>query len=160
MENEIEDLLFKLYYDPRSPAGFSTSDRLHGFIKQNHSKNIPKSYITDWLRRQPTFTLHKNRRVRVRRNHYNITNIDDLWEMDLIDMQKFSRANAGNRFILAVIDCFSKFAWCIPGCKTPSEIIKGFDKIFESTPRRALKIQRKFLWLVTVSPLAMNKLQP
>lgn len=62
--------------------------------------------------------------------------------MDLIDMQKFSRANKGNKYILAVIDCFSKYAWCIPiKRKTPSEIIRAFDKIFESTSRRAVKLQ-------------------
>lgn len=142
MENEIDDLLFSIYYDPKSPAGFSTCNRLYQFIRQNHNKNVSKAIITEWLRKQPTYTLHKNRRVRFKRNYYNITNMDDLWEMDLIDMQKFSRFNKGNRFILAVIDCFSKYAWCIPiKRKTPVEIINGFDQIFGSSLRRPVKIQ-------------------
>lgn len=95
----------------RSPAGFSSAERLHDFIKKNHFSHISKAVVMKWLRKQPTYALHKDRRVRFKRNHYNITNMDDLWEMDLIEMQKFSRVNKGHKFILAVIDCFSKFAW-------------------------------------------------
>lgn len=86
--------------------------------------DISKKQVAEWLSRQNTYTLHKDRRTKFARNHYIVTNIDDLWEMDLIDMQKFSRNNKGAKNILAVIDCFSKYAWCIPiKRKTPDEII-------------------------------------
>ena len=35
-------------------------------------------------------------------------------QSDLIDMQKFSTKNSGYNYILVVIDCFSKFLWCVP----------------------------------------------
>lgn len=49
-----------------------------------------------------------------------------------MDMQSLSRKNKGYNYILAVIDGFSKFGWCVPiKKKQPSEIIRGFKIIFE-----------------------------
>lgn len=138
---KLSSILFNTYYDPSSVGGFSTGDRLYKHVKKNGVR-VTRKEVSDWLRLQPTYTLHKDRRIKFKRNHYNITNIDDLWEMDLIDMQKYSRVNKGNKYILAVIDCFSKYAWCIPiKRKTPDEIIRGFDLIFSSTERSPIKIQ-------------------
>lgn len=141
-ENQnLSSFLSKSYYNPLSTAAFSSCDRLLNQAKKSGIAATRRE-VSDWLIAQPTYTLHKDRRIRFKRNHYNITNIDDLWEMDLIDMQKYSRNNKGFKFILAVIDCFSKFAWCIPiKRKTPNEIIRGFDEIFSSSDRRPIKIQ-------------------
>lgn len=140
-EEEFHNVLFKAYYDPNSTVAFSTCERLFDYVKKC-GWHVPKSDVLNWLRKQKTYTLHKDRRIKFKRNHYNITNIDDLWEMDLIDMQKMSRSNMGFKYILAVIDTFSKYAWCIPiKRKTPDEIIRGFNVIFASTKRRPIKIQ-------------------
>lgn len=149
-KKEIENLLFKLYYDTSCAAALSTPDRLFSFIRKNYDLPIKKSLVEKWLSSQNTFTLHKDRRLRFRRNAYNITNIDDLWQMDLIDMQKLSRKNKGFRFILAMIDCFSKYAWCIPiKRKTPSEVVDALKIIFAKTERRPINLQsdkgREFL---------------
>jgi len=37
--------------------------------------------------------------------------IDDLWQADLMDMQSHSRKNHGFRYILVVIDTYSKYIW-------------------------------------------------
>ena len=40
--------------------------------------------------------------------------IDAQWQADLDDMQGIARPNVGMRYLLTVIDVFSKFAWAIP----------------------------------------------
>ena len=40
--------------------------------------------------------------------------IDNIWVADLADMQWLSKFNKGIRFLLCVIDIFSKYAWVIP----------------------------------------------
>ncbi|KAF0697458.1 Integrase catalytic domain-containing protein, partial [Aphis craccivora] len=37
--------------------------------------------------------------------------IDDLWQADLMDMQSHSRQNYGFKYILVVIDTYSKYVW-------------------------------------------------
>ena len=39
---------------------------------------------------------------------------DNIWAADLVDMQLLSRYNKGIRFLLCVIDIFSKYAWLFP----------------------------------------------
>ena len=39
---------------------------------------------------------------------------DNIWGADLADMQLLSKYNKGIRFLLCVIDIFSKYAWVIP----------------------------------------------
>ena len=39
---------------------------------------------------------------------------DNIWDVDLADMPLLSKFNKGFRFLLCVIDIFSKYAWVIP----------------------------------------------
>ena len=39
---------------------------------------------------------------------------DNIWAADLADMQLLSKYNKGFRFLLCVIDIYSKYAWIIP----------------------------------------------
>ena len=39
--------------------------------------------------------------------------IDNIWGADLADVQLISKFNKGIRFLLCVIDIFSKYAWVV-----------------------------------------------
>ena len=39
---------------------------------------------------------------------------DNIWAADLADMQLISRFNKGFKFLLYVIDIYSKYAWVVP----------------------------------------------
>ena len=39
---------------------------------------------------------------------------DNIWGADLADMELISKFNKGFRFLLYVIDIFSKYAWVLP----------------------------------------------
>jgi transposase InsO family protein len=57
-------------------------------------------------------------------------------------MTKYSKENKGFKYFLAVIDCFSKYAWTFPlKNKKPEGIIESFSKIFKESGRRPLKLQ-------------------
>lgn len=58
--------------------------------------------------------IHKNARVNFPRRSVILRDIDELWQADLIDMQKMSKANSGYKYIIVIIDGFSKYAWAIP----------------------------------------------
>ena len=59
--------------------------------------------------------------------------IDEIWAADLVEMQKFSKWNRGVKYLLMVIDVFSKYGW-IRGLKDKKTetLSKAFDDIFES----------------------------
>ena len=40
--------------------------------------------------------------------------IDEIWAADLVEMQKLSKWNKGVKYLLMVIDVFSKYGWIKP----------------------------------------------
>ena len=61
-----------------------------------------------------------------------MNSIDEIWAADLIDMQAFSKNNNGIKFLLTVIDIFSKFVWIVPlKRKTGQEVANAFSCILK-----------------------------
>ena len=57
---------------------------------------------------------------------------DNIWRADLADMQLLSKCNKGIRFLLCVIDIFSKYAWVVPlKDKKGIGIVKAFKIILK-----------------------------
>ena len=55
---------------------------------------------------------------------------DNIWGVDLADMQSLSRYNKGFKYLLCAIDLFSKYAWVIPiEDKKGTSIVTAFKKI-------------------------------
>ena len=59
---------------------------------------------------------------------------DNIWGVDLADMQLLSKYNKGIRFLLCVIDIFSKYAWVVPlKDKKGISIVKAFQSILKQS---------------------------
>ena len=52
--------------------------------------------------------LYKTVIRKFQRRRVNVNGIDEIWAADLIDMQAFSKDNNGIKYLLTVIDIFSK----------------------------------------------------
>ena len=66
---------------------------------------------------------------------------DNIWGADLADMQLISKFNKGFRFLLCVIDIFSKYAWVVPlKVKKGVSIVNAFQKILDDSNRKPNKI--------------------
>ena len=120
-----------MYYDPK--RGYSGVNQL---VKKTR---YSKKKVEEFLAKQRVYTLHKPIRHRFKTRRVLVSNIDDQWQADLVDMQKLSKYNKNYNYILTVTDIFSKFAWAIPiKKKTGEEILKAFNIIFKY--RRPMKI--------------------
>ena len=59
---------------------------------------------------------------------------DNIWGVDLADMQLLSKYNKGIRFLLCVIDIFSKYAWVVPSKdKKGISIVMAFQSILKQS---------------------------
>ena len=66
---------------------------------------------------------------------------DNIWSADLADMQLISKFNKGFRFLLCVIDIFSKYAWVVPlKDEKGVSIVDAFQKILDYSNRKPKKI--------------------
>ena len=66
--------------------------------------------------------------------------VHPIWGADLADMQLLSRYNKGVRFLLCVIDIFSKCTWIVPlKDKKGTSIVKAFQSILKQSNRKQIK---------------------
>ena len=66
---------------------------------------------------------------------------DNIWGVDLADMQLISKFNKRIRFLLGVIDIFSKYAWVVPlKDKRGVTITIVFQKMLDECKRKPNKI--------------------
>ena len=100
----------RFYYDPARPTAFSTLRKLGVAAK----KNIKLDDIRHWLEKQDTYTLHRPIRKLFARKPYSVINVMDVWECDLVDVRTLGRFNDNYKYILFVIDVFSKFLHLVP----------------------------------------------
>ena len=73
------------------------------------------------------------------RRRVNVNGIDEIWAANLIDMKAFSKDNNEIKYLLTVIDIFSKFVWIVPlKRKTGQEVANAFSRILKE--RRPCKM--------------------
>jgi len=97
-------------------------------------KGKPQSVATTraWLEEQDAKLLHRSARKRFARNPYTVTNVGDVWECDLLDVNSYAKYNDNFRYILSVIDAFSKFLYLIPvKTKSGPAVTAAFRSIFD-----------------------------
>ena len=83
--------------------------------------------------------LLKPIRTKFKRRRVFVFNIDDIWSADLKDMQSFSKQNNGVKYLLTVIDLFSKYAYTIPlKSKNAEVIIEAFQTLFKTKKPKKL----------------------
>ncbi|XP_044588799.1 uncharacterized protein LOC123267980 [Cotesia glomerata] len=57
--------------------------------------------------------LHAPARKKYPRRHVDIRGLDETWQADLVDMSAYASTNNKHKFILTIIDIFSKFSWAV-----------------------------------------------
>lgn len=84
-------------------------------------------------KRQVVNELHRAARKNFERRKTIMHGIADTYQIDLVEMIPFAQYNKNNKYILTVIDIFSKFAWAFP-LKTKSAkcVTSAMSKLLES----------------------------
>jgi len=136
--NSQKDLiLHNIYYDRNNPASFGSIKSLYK-AAYKINKLITLQYVKNWLAGQLTYTLHHPSRRKWPRNKIIVYGPYEQWQADLTFLNEFSNENKNYKYLLTIIDCFSKFAYAFPlKNKSPEGIIKVFKKIFSSGQKPA-----------------------
>ena len=114
-----------IYYDISNPAGFGGVNRLTKISKQPYSK------VNSFINKQKVYRKNKTPKQKFKRARIVVSTFGVQWQADLFDLQKFGRLNSGFKWILLVVDAFSRLVKCEPlKNKTGIETARGLDKIF------------------------------
>ena len=74
-------------------------------------------------------------------NKTDVYHIDDIWSLDILDLNNYGPENYRRyRYVLVIIDMFSKYDWTTPLKYAKAQIIKdSFEKILISSKKPNLK---------------------
>ena len=136
----MDEKLRKVYYDLKHPAGYASARKLA------KATGISEKNVKSWLKKQTTYTLHRQARKKYPTRRYIVHDIDEQWQADLADVSLISRQNSDYHFILTVIDIFSRYAWAFPlKTKRGQEVAAAFKVIFKEgrIPKRIQTDQGK-----------------
>ena len=104
------------------------------FDKKSMGSGIASSSILADERHKPIIRKFNKRKV------YSQFK-DNIWGVDLADMQSLSRKNKAIKYLLCAIDLYSKYTFVIPvKDKKGSSIVNAFNKIIKQSNRKPNKI--------------------
>jgi len=133
-----------IFNDPSDPGSFGGVERLwRSAQEKDETRGVSRDQVREFLKSEEAYSLHKPIRRHFLRNRTVVNGIDDQWQADLADISQIAKENAGYRYLLTVIDCFSKFAWAIPvRRKDAIAITEAFATLLNvSKPRKPNKLQ-------------------
>ena len=85
----------------------------------------------DWAQ-QLAEELHKPITRKFTKRRVFVKGVDEIWAADLVELGRFSDWNKGIKYLLMVIDVFSKFGWIEPLQNKKGETVAAaFEKIFK-----------------------------
>ena len=98
-----------------------TQKNIKIFINEIYAKPPKRNYVT---------------------NKADVFHIDEIWSLDFLDLKDYGpENNRGYRFVLVIIDNFSKFGWTIP-LKKCSNNKRLFRQYFNNFKKKT-KFNRK-----------------
>ena len=123
-------LLFaRIYFDLAHPAGFSSVARL---AKASKTKRLAAQ---QFLRAQDAYTLFKPVRWKFPRRKTLSRGLHHQHQMDIVDLQNLKTYNDNHKYLLTIIDVFSRQAWayCLKS-KTGQEVAAVLEQHYRHHP--------------------------
>ena len=109
-----EKYLEKIYFNPSHPASYEGPVRLYKYVKQGGKYKISHNQIKKWIQKQESYSRNKGVKRKFQRGRMIVAGIDDQFDADLASFISYADENDGYKYLLVVIDIFSRYAWVQP----------------------------------------------
>ena len=128
-KKDVNKTISKVYFNPKHKAGYVGKTRLLNELKTK----VKPSDLNRWLLQTDTYNLHRPARKRFPRRKYIVGGINHLIQMDLAVFSQFAKHNKGYRYVLIIIDIFSKKVYCTAlKSKSGPEVSQAIEEYFIS----------------------------
>lgn len=115
--------LQELYYNPRT--GFISAEKM--YLKLD--KQVPLKLIKNFLLKQETYQIMKSKQNKVHYKPIIAYSTNNIWQIDLLDLTKYSRCNLGHKFLFCAVDVFSRKAF-VTAIRSKSDTSTAIQAIF------------------------------
>ena len=142
MTDTTKEALREIYTNVKNTGSFGGVEKLFRAGKKK-GLNITRKTVTNFLSSNHTYGMHKQKKKPKYASRVIVAEPFQQWQADLVDMNpKYKDSNNGARFILTVIDCFSKMGWARQlKSKKGLEVAKALEEVIQQAERPPLKLQ-------------------
>ena len=126
MTTTNEKLIKVLFY---SPTGATSVNKLYQKLKH---RGITRKEIQEFIDKQESHQIFKKPNTKI--NYFPIyaNHKNEIFQIDIIDLSDIETSNNHYKYILACIDVYSRYVYCIPmKNKTTDTIINAINNIFK-----------------------------
>lgn len=107
-------LLRKYYFKPKKSSAYSGPKKLYITFQKEYPGTFSLYFIKKWLNSQDSYSLSQEPRHKFKTERVVVSSIDEQFEADLASVENLKKYNNGVRFLLIVIDGFSRYLWVKP----------------------------------------------
>lgn len=120
-----------IYTNPQHHAAYGGSRALQ------KATGLPSKTVKKFLNKNATFRKFKKNVTKFKRARIYAPSLAFVYQADLFELQKLSRSNNGYRYIVLVVDCFSRMVYARPIKRKTAELVAAamrdiFDGIEKS----------------------------
>ena len=107
-------------------------------LNKDYPGVFTQNFIQKWLDKQDSYSIQKQVRHRFKTQQVRVSSIHEQFDVDLMSVGNLSKENNGIRYLLCVIDVFSRYAWVRPlKSKTAKYVLTALKDIFrEAVPHK------------------------
>jgi hypothetical protein len=137
---------------------FPALNRFSQLLKENGIKKTQKE-IKDFIEKQNVNQLHKPvQKVKNNLKFITASAPNEIWQIDLLDYQKYSRQNKGFKYIFICVDIFTRFARTeVIKNKTAMNAVDAFKKMAKDEKPQAIYSDDGSEWKAEFNNLLKDK---
>lgn len=144
MDIKTIDKIIELYNDPK--FGFVNVDTFRKKLNEKGIK-VTREDLKTILSTENSYSLNKAVKKHYSSRKVIVVNVFEQLQADLVHIDNPQGADAkdndGTKYLLTIIDCFSKYAWVIPLKDKKAEgIVKAFEPIFKEIHPETLQVDK------------------
>ena len=133
LTKDKSDYLQEIYFNPSHSASFESPLRLYKAVKKDNRYRITHREIKRWIQNKESYSRNKGVNRQFQRNRVVVSGIDDQWDADLASFISFADDNDNYKYLLCVIDIFSRFAWIeLLKDKKSETIVEAFNVVLSN----------------------------
>ena len=131
----MENKLHSIYYDPSQ--GLTNLTSFYNRVKENKLK-VTYSQVRHFYEKQSINQIFKEPKPQIRES-ITAPDIGSYLQADLVDIKKFKFKNSGFKYLLNIIDVYSRYAFSFPITSKGSPKIKDhLEEVYKEVKKHVL----------------------
>lgn len=128
----INEILENVYYNLGKAGAFQSASKIYQSLKNKRLPKISLPVIKKWLISKDDYTFQKTARRKFNQAAVVTTGLYDLYDADLAQLDALSKYNEDVKYLLFVIDVFSRYLYIEPlKDKSGSRVKTALKSVFE-----------------------------